>query len=252
MNPLGRCTFDIIHWTYLFTFATLNTYIPVHCKLLIVNHVFVKVTSDESQAYKVTIYLDGKEAPATIYGYPGGSVKLEAGSDDGKSHSYTWRSTYDAISVDGGQLGFGLGESGKSGFAWYAESLVRAKSADGCSASINAVSSVNSTFRLGNRSETIGSEIVIPDGKSFEISLSWFNGEDFTDLPDAAFSIKSKNAALVRVDGKNISTAKGAEGETELSYTICDREFLLCKVTVEKGGSKDSSGEIYIEEPVIW
>ena len=46
VNPRGRCTFDIIHGTDLFAFATLDTHILIDGKFLVRNHPLVEVPPD--------------------------------------------------------------------------------------------------------------------------------------------------------------------------------------------------------------
>ena len=213
----------------------------------------VKVTASESQSYKVRLYTDGTEAPQTLYGWPGQSLVLEARSDDGKQHNYRWSSSSEAIGVEEGRINFGLGSTATvAGYSWWAEAVVRAVSVDGCTASVNVVSSISESFRFGTSMEHIGGNVAMLAGKNAEISLSWFDGNSYRALPAGSFSLKSQDPSIVAVNGNIVSSADGVVGSAALSVLLCGREFMLCNVFVEKDGSKDSSGEPYYEYPVVW
>ncbi len=214
----------------------------------------VRVLSSGSETYKVTLYKGGDEVSGTLYSWPGNTVRLEARSDDGKSHSYFWTSSSESTTVDEGLVTFGWEQrEDREDFAWYSEAVIRVFSPDGCGTSVNVVSSIGKRFRFGPSSETMGSDVTILAGKSAEIALSWFDGSAFSALPEEVeYTLKSQDSSILSVDGHTVSSSDQTVGSTTLSVVLSGREFTLCVVHVEKDGSKDSSGESYTEYPVNW
>ena len=213
----------------------------------------VKVIAWEGQSYGVSLFIDGNPAPQTLYGWPGHTVTLEARSDDGKQHNYRWNSSSDELPVQDGLLTFGLGTSTSTqGYAWYAEAVVRATSADGYYAYVNAVSSVSERFRFGVSTEKVGSNVVMLAGNTAEVVLSYYDGNGFTPLPSSAYTIYSQDTSVISVTGHVVSTSGQTVGSTALYVTLCGQDFRLCNIIVEKDGSESSSGETYLEETVNW
>ncbi|MBR6346194.1 MAG: Ig domain-containing protein [Bacteroidales bacterium] len=214
----------------------------------------VHVSSSGTDSYKVSLYNGSAEVSGTLYSWPGNTVRLEARSDDGKTHSYFWSSNSENTTVNDGLVTFGWEQrEDMEGFAWYCEAVIRVTSTDGCGTYVNAVSSIGKSFRFGPSSETIGSDVTILAGKSAEISLNWFDGSAFTPLPEnVEYTLKSQDTSILSVDGHTVSSSEQTVGSTILSVVLSGREFALCNVRVEKDGSKDSSGEPYTEYPVNW
>jgi len=46
MIPYRRCTFNIFHRTYLYTFTTFNTDISIYGKLLVCNHLLIEISTN--------------------------------------------------------------------------------------------------------------------------------------------------------------------------------------------------------------
>lgn len=214
----------------------------------------VRVTASETDTYKVTLHMGDDKVNGTLYSWPGSTVQLQAKSDDGKKHDYFWSSSSESTTVADGLVSFGWEKSdGSDSFAWYSEAVIRVSSPEGCGTTINAVSSIGKSFLFGASSETIGSDVTMLAGKSAEITLFWFDGSAFTAIPQTAgYTLKAQDSSILSVDGRSVSSSEKTVGSTTLSVVLGDIEFVLCNVRVEKDGSRDSSGEPYTEEPVIW
>ena len=212
----------------------------------------VRVSPSEAPAYSLSLWMGGAAAPATIYGWPGSTAQLEARSSDDKTHTYFWNSSSAYTTVNEGQIRFGWGEDPVDGYAWYCEAVISVSSEDGCTTSVNAVSSLGKSFRFGAASETIGSNVAMLSGKSAEIILMYYDGSDFAAIPAEDYTLKSQDSSILSVQDHTVSSTDQMAGSTTLSVVLNGREFVLCNVIVEKDGSRPSSGEPYTEEPVNW
>ena len=212
----------------------------------------VRVTASETPAYSLSLWMGGAAVPATIYGWPGSTAQLEVRSSDDKTHTYFWNSSSVYTAVNEGRVSFGWGEDPVDGYAWYCEAVISVSSEDGCTNSVNAVSSVGKSFRFGAASEKIGSNVAMLSGKSAEIALQYFDGTAFTAVPADAYTLKSQDPTILAVQEHMVSSTDQMAGSTTLSVVLNGREFVLCNVIVEKDGSRPSSAESYTEETVNW
>ena len=189
----------------------------------------VRVRSSSQDAYKVSVYVGEDEVNGTLFSWPGNTIRLQARSDDGKTHSYFWSSTSESTTVNDGLVTFGWEQrADMERYAWYSEAVIRVSSPDGCGTSVNAVSSIGKSFRFGPSSENIGSDVTILAGKSAEVSLNWFDGSAFTALPSTVeYVLKSQDTSILSVEGHTVSASEQVVGSTTLSVVLAGHEFVL-------------------------
>lgn len=213
------------------------------------------VTVSSKAGYRVLITCGGEAAPSRLFGWPGKELQLSAVSDDGVSHDYQWSASTASVAVsNAGLLTFALGNpSGAEGYAWYGESVIRAVTPDGCSASVTAVSAVSGTFRLGSSVAAVGGTVVMVTGSSSEITLYGFDGSDAVAIPEAAFSLRSSDSSILTVSGKTVSAGESEGSATLFVQFSGSEESTLCNLTVQKQSSSSSSSvEVYQEEIPEW